>query len=114
VDTDQLRCDLGRAIAARRVAANLTQEQLGEAVDYSTEWISRIERGLALPKLEKLVAIGDAVGVSADRIMADVLAGDARRASVQRLLTNAEGMPDPVVEALADIGATLGERWPRS
>ena len=57
---------IGSRIKAARERAHLTQEQLAEIVDI-------IERGVKTPKLDTFVRIANALGVSADALLQDVV-----------------------------------------
>lgn len=45
---------VGRAIAKRRLACELTQDQVAERLGIGVEAVSRIERGVALPTVVRL------------------------------------------------------------
>lgn len=45
---------VGRAIAKRRMACDLTQEQVAERLKIGVEAVSRIERGVVLPTVVRL------------------------------------------------------------
>lgn len=64
---------VGAKIKYIREQRNLTQEQLAEAVNISTNHISVIERGLKTPKLDTFVDIVNALEVSADEVLVDVI-----------------------------------------
>lgn len=64
---------VGRRIKEARDAAKLTQEQLAEKVNLSSSHMSVIERGVKAPRLETLVEIANALGVTADSLLVDVL-----------------------------------------
>ena len=64
---------VGAKIKSLREQCNMTQEQLAEAVNLSTNHISVIERGVKTPKLDTFVDIANALGVSADEILVDVI-----------------------------------------
>ena len=55
-----------------REAKKLTQEDLAALVELSPTHISVIERGLKTVKLDKFVAIANALDVSADSLLVDV------------------------------------------
>jgi transcriptional regulator with XRE-family HTH domain len=59
----KLAAQLGEALFQQRQTANMTQAALAEAVDLQTETISRIENGLRLPTIEKLVDIANVFNV---------------------------------------------------
>lgn len=64
---------IGRRIKAAREARKMTQEQLAEVVELSTMHMSVLERGHKPPKLETLVRIANALDVSADNLLQDVV-----------------------------------------
>ncbi len=64
---------IGNRIKAARERAHLTQEQLAEIVDLSPTHLSVIERGAKTPKLDTFVRIANALGVSADALLQDVV-----------------------------------------
>lgn len=63
---------IGKNIRKYRLMKKLRQEDLAEKVDLSTNYIGAIERGEKIPSLETFVLIINALGVSADMILADV------------------------------------------
>ena len=66
--------DVGLRIKKTREAKGLTQEDLAALVDLSPTHISVIERGQKIPKLDTFVAITNALDVSADSLLRDVVA----------------------------------------
>lgn len=64
---------VGKRIKAAREAKNLSQEDLATLVDLSPTHISVIERGIKNTKLDKFVAIANALEVSADSLLVDVV-----------------------------------------
>lgn len=64
---------VGTRIKKAREAASLTQEQLAEMVGLSSSHISVVERGVKAPRLETFVEIANALGVTADSLLIDVL-----------------------------------------
>lgn len=64
---------VGQRIQNARKKCGLTQEQLAERVNLSAPHIGVIERGGAPPKITNFVAIANALGVSADELLGDVL-----------------------------------------
>lgn len=76
VPKEGLQMDLkavGLRIKEARKAKNLTQENLAAIVDLSTTHISVIERGLKTMRLDNFVAIANALDVSADSLLSDVV-----------------------------------------
>lgn len=64
---------IGTRIQKCRRKAGITQEMLAEAVDISCNYLSAIERGIKVPKLDTLIRIINALQVSADDILQDVV-----------------------------------------
>ena len=64
---------IGARIKAAREAKEITQEQLAEKVGLSATHISVVERGIKAPKLETFIRIANALDVSADSLLLDVL-----------------------------------------
>lgn len=64
---------IGTRIKAAREAHNLTQEQLAEIIGMSATHISVIERGVKAPKLETFIEIANALNVTSDSLLLDVL-----------------------------------------
>lgn len=65
---------VGQRIKDAREAKNLTQEELAALVNLSSTHVSMIERGLKVTKLDTFVAIANALDVSADELLVDVVA----------------------------------------
>ncbi len=63
------RSAVGSRIAAARVAAGLTQEQLAQKIDVSLPNIAFWERRAPSPRTEMLAKIADALGVSIDDLL---------------------------------------------
>ncbi|WP_303001956.1 helix-turn-helix domain-containing protein [Dialister invisus] len=64
---------IGTRIKEAREAKGLTQEQLAEMVGLSSTHISVIERGVKAPKLETFIEIANALDVTSDSLLLDVL-----------------------------------------
>lgn len=64
---------VGHRIKAAREAKNLTQEELAALVNLSPTHVSVIERGLKVTKLDTFIAITNALDVSADTLLIDVV-----------------------------------------
>jgi transcriptional regulator with XRE-family HTH domain len=61
---------LGALIRAQRVTAGLTLRELSERTKVSNAYLSQIERGLHEPSISVLDAIGAALGVSLETLLA--------------------------------------------
>lgn len=64
---------IGRNIRKYRLMKKLRQEDLAEKADLSINYIGAIERGEKMPSLETLIVIINALGVSADMVLVDVV-----------------------------------------
>ena len=64
---------IGSRIKEAREQAHLTQEELAEIVDISPTHMSVIERGVKTPKLDAFVKIANALHLSADALLQDVV-----------------------------------------
>ncbi len=67
------RYAVGSRIKAAREAKKLTQEELAEMVELTPTHISVIERGAKTPRLSTFVDIANALDVSADFLLQDVV-----------------------------------------
>ena len=64
---------IGRNIRKYRLMKKLRQEDLAELANLTNNYIGAIERGEKIPSLETLIVIINALGVSADMILSDVI-----------------------------------------
>ncbi len=64
---------IGIRIKEAREAKGFTQEQLAEIVGLSPTHMSVIERGVKAPKLETFIKIANALNVTSDSLLLDVL-----------------------------------------
>ena len=64
---------IGRQIKAYRTAKDISQEDLAKALYVSGNHISYIETGMRKPSLDMIVAIANALEVSADDLLIDSL-----------------------------------------
>lgn len=65
---------IGRNIQRYREEAGFTQEELAERAGISSNYLSALEREVKIPKLETFVNIVNAIGVSSDEVLSEVLA----------------------------------------
>ncbi len=64
---------IGKNIRKYRTSKGLRQEDVAERANLSTNYIGMIERGEKTPSLETFINIVNAIGVSSDVILSDVL-----------------------------------------
>ena len=71
---DVMKLDtIGKNIRKFRLAKKLRQEDLAEKTDLTTNYIGMVERGEKIPSLETFIKILNALGVSSDMVLTDVL-----------------------------------------
>ncbi len=64
---------IGKNIRKHRQAKKMTIEDLADAADLSKNYVAMIERNEKIPSLEALLKIINALNVSADDILCDVI-----------------------------------------
>jgi transcriptional regulator with XRE-family HTH domain len=79
---------VGRNIRAARKTTGLSQFQLAERSELSTDFIGKVERGTTSPSLESLKAIATAMNLS----LGDLFAGELRADSPQEALIELIGL----------------------
>jgi transcriptional regulator with XRE-family HTH domain len=92
---------LGRSIARERQARKMTQEQLAERLSVEQETISRFERGVVVPPLQRLLQIAEVFGISVQDLLGR--SGSSPRdygASITKLM-----------EGLSSSDRVLVHRW---
>ena len=62
----QLNANIGVRIKVSREQAGMTQEQLAERINRSTQFVSTIERGVAGPSIETIISICDALSTTSE------------------------------------------------
>ena len=62
----------GAELKAHRDASGFSQAALAEESGLSTDFVSKMERGLRQPALETMLRLGEVLGVSAASMMAAV------------------------------------------
>ena len=61
-DVNNLAGLVGQAIARQRSRCGLTQEEVAERLGVGNEAVSRIERGIVMPNIERLVELASIFG----------------------------------------------------
>ncbi len=62
---------IGKSIAKRRLAANLTQDQVAEKLGIGYEAVSRIERGKSIPTVIRLVELAEVFGCGVHELLTE-------------------------------------------
>ena len=83
---------VGRRIKEAREKRHLTQEELAARIDISPTHVSVIERGTKIPRLDTFVAIANALEVSGDALLLDVV-DHAAESQASDLSAALEGLP---------------------
>lgn len=78
-DEDQLAQAIGKTIARYRQQAGLTQDEVAERLSIGGEAVSRMERGIVIPTVARLVELADAFQCE----VADLLTQASNRSSDQ-------------------------------
>lgn len=60
---------IGRTLAQRREARELTQDQVAEALEIGTEAVSRIERGITMPTVQRLAELTEVYDCGIDELL---------------------------------------------
>jgi transcriptional regulator with XRE-family HTH domain len=108
-ERDAFRLAFGQNLKLLRTTARLSQGALAARCFLRDDSVSRLERGGASPRLELLVLIAAALGVSVGELT-EGLAAPARAAGLERALAALAEQPGSATSALA-ISAELPERY---
>lgn len=113
-ETDQrvLAEAVGRAIARQRVRSGLTQEQVAERLGIGNEAVSRIERGIVMPNIARLLDFAAIFGCDAVELLTEASPrADDQALRISRLLASLDTADRQLV---VDVVERLAERLGRS
>lgn len=65
--------NIGTQIKKKRKELHLSQAQLAEKVDLSIDYVSKLERGMRIPRIPCFVKILNVLDLSADEVLSDAL-----------------------------------------
>lgn len=100
---------IGKRIQKLRQEKGYTQQQFAEIIGLSTNYLSDIERGKSSARLDKLVAIINALECSADDVFSDVIDVGYKIKS-SRLSERLEALPQKEQEkAFAILDALINQ-----
>ena len=99
---------VGRRIKEAREKRHLTQEELAARIDISPTHVSVIERGTKIPRLDTFVAIANALEVSGDALLLDVV-DHAAESQASDLSAALEGLPWEEKRRILKVVRTLRE-----
>ncbi len=86
MDSDMLKIQIGRNIAAHRKRCGLTQAELAQRLNYSDKAISKWERGESLPDVVTLVALAERFRITVSELVSDPNALPENTGSVQQTM----------------------------
>ena len=73
---------MGERLRACRNAQNMTMKEFSERCNISERYLADIERGVKAPKLDTLVRIANAAGVSSDYLLQDSLSAKGEDSAI--------------------------------
>ncbi|MFJ3483537.1 helix-turn-helix domain-containing protein [Pseudomonas sp. NPDC090202] len=86
IDQKQLAQVVGRAISKQRVRCGMTQEDVAERLGIGNEAVSRIERGVVIPNISRLLELSDIFGCEVAELLTEASTQPADQASRIRSL----------------------------
>ncbi len=96
----------GLRVQALRRRRGLTQEGLAEAIERSVDTVSNIERGLGGTRLETVLSIADAVGVTAAELFEfgqDPVGDREHRRAIEQIIGMLANSDDHTLQAVIDM-----------
>ena len=93
---------IAKNVKKYREKAHLTQAELAEFVGVENAFISRVERGQKLMKLKTLLALADALHVSADLLLYQ----ESQNAQIQTLALMLKGQSPELVDGIIELVRT--------
>ena len=71
MDSEMLKTQIGRNIAAHRKRCRLTQAELAQRLNYSDKAISKWERGESMPDVTTLVLLAEQFQITVNELVSD-------------------------------------------
>jgi transcriptional regulator with XRE-family HTH domain len=99
---------LGHAVASRRKALGLTQDDLAGIVEVDAETISRIERGAVVPSLQRLAMIAGALHAGIGELLSEASPLPSDR--VHQLVSRFDSLKEDDRALLLDFAELLARR----
>lgn len=97
---------VGKRIKEYRIKAGLTQEELAERVGISPNYLSAVERGVKLVRLDKLVYVINEINCTADDILIDVI-NKSYEKKTSALLDTISTLPEHEQKRIYEVLNTL-------
>ena len=101
---------IGKNIKRYREKAHLTQAELAELVGVENAFISRVERGQKLMKLKTLLALAEALHVSADLLLYQ----ESQSAQIHTLVLMLEGQSPEFIDSIGNVKKCAVGKHPKS
>lgn len=103
---------IGRTLAQRREAKGLTQEEVAEALHIGTEAVSRMERGLTMPTVQRLAELAEVYKCGIDELLiaSSNRTSDQAELIAEILQTLPEADRSMIVEVVKRIAGHLKDR----
>jgi len=101
---------LGQTVAYYRKAAGLTQERLAERAGVSSETISRLERGAAVPSIARLETIARHLQIEVHELLRVQRRASAREQALERLCRVLRRRSAADIDLLHDLAVRLFAR----
>ena len=86
------KTDIGKIIQKLRKDKNLTQEELAEKIDLSTNYLSKVERGLSVLNVEAFLKMAGVLNFTLDDfgVNTDSKIDETKNELVKRILSSSE------------------------
>ena len=103
---------IGKALAKKRESCNLTQEQVSQALQIGVEAVSRMERAITMPTVQRLAELAEIYGCGIDELLiaSSTRTSDQAELISQVLNTLPEADRAMIVEVVQKIAARLKDR----
>lgn len=103
---------IGRTLALRRESRELTQDQVSEALKIGPEAVSRMERGVTMPTVQRLAELAEIYDCGIDELLiaSSTRTSDQAELISQILQTLPEADRAMVVDVVQKIAARLKDR----
>ena len=96
---------IGRVLTQRRESTGLTQEQVAEVLQIGTEAVSRMERGITMPTIQRMAELADIYGCGIEELV--IATSDQAELISQILHTLPEADRAMIVEVVQKIAERL-------
>ena len=93
---------IGRNIRKVRLMRNLRHEDLAEMAGLSINYVGALERGQKIPSLETFILILNALEVSSDMVLSNLLV-EKHQADASRLMDQMQDLPAHDVERILAV-----------